>query len=300
MTPEFDSYAPEYRDLLHDPIRDRFANGSQFFHRRKAVLIHDFLARLRMSVASMAWLDVGCGQGELLKIAGSAFARAVGCDPSAKMMEACAGIEMFEQLSPSELPFPDQSFDFITAVCVYHHVPCEQRAALTASIYRVLKPGGVFCLIEHNPFNPVTQIIVRRCPVDSDAELLTASTASGAFATPAGSPGSLGPSVPVPSVTRCPPRVMQRRDDSRLHQDAPPASAAAKTRSITRMFAIASAGGVGVGRPSRMAAANSSASTAYGSAGSNLMTWEAGATGGSPPAVTVISVGRSGGMLKGM
>jgi len=179
MTPEFDSYAPEYRDLLHDPIRDRFANGSQFFHRRKAVLIHDFLARLRMSVASMAWLDVGCGQGELLKIAGSAFARAVGCDPSAKMMEACAGIEMFEQLSPSELPFPDQSFDFITAVCVYHHVPCEQRAALTASIYRVLKPGGVFCLIEHNPFNPVTQIIVRRCPVDSDAELLTASTASG-------------------------------------------------------------------------------------------------------------------------
>lgn len=33
-------------------------------------------------------------------------------------------------------------------------------------------------MIEHNPLNPVTQIIVRRCPVDSDAELLTASTAS--------------------------------------------------------------------------------------------------------------------------
>ena len=179
MTPEFDSYAPEYRNLLHDPIRDRFANGSQFFHRRKARLIHDFFARQNMSSAGMAWLDVGCGQGELLQIAESAFARAVGCDPSAKMMEVCAGIEMFEQPSPTQLPFPDQSFDFITAVCVYHHVPREQRAALTASIYRVLKPEGVFCLIEHNPFNPVTQIIVRRCPVDSDAELLTASTASG-------------------------------------------------------------------------------------------------------------------------
>lgn len=178
MTPEFDSYAPEYPNLLQDPIRDRFANGSQFFHLRKARLIQDFFARRNVSAAGMAWLDVGCGQGELLKIAGSAFARAVGCDPSAKMMEACAGIEMFEQPSPTELPFPDQSFDFITAVCVYHHVPRMQRAALTASIYRVLKPGGVFCLIEHNPFNPVTQVIVRRCPVDSDAELLRASTAS--------------------------------------------------------------------------------------------------------------------------
>jgi SAM-dependent methyltransferase len=178
MTPEFDSYALAYRKLLHDPIRDRFANGSQFFHRRKAILIHDFLVRQRMSVTSMAWLDVGCGQGELLKIAGSAFARAVGCDPSAKMMEACAEIEMFEQSSPTELPFPDQSFDFITAVCVYHHVPRIQRAALTASIYRVLKPGGVFCLIEHNPLNPVTQTIVRRCPVDVDAELLTRADAA--------------------------------------------------------------------------------------------------------------------------
>jgi ubiquinone/menaquinone biosynthesis C-methylase UbiE len=178
MTPEFDSYAPEYRDLLQDPIRDRFANGSQFFHRRKARLIQDFLARQNVSTASMAWLDVGCGQGELLKLAESSFGRSVGCDPSAKMMETCAGIEMFEQPSPTELPFPDRSFDFITAVCVYHHVPREQRTALTESIHRVLKSGGIFCLIEHNPLNPVTQIIVRRCPVDSDAELLTASTAS--------------------------------------------------------------------------------------------------------------------------
>jgi SAM-dependent methyltransferase len=179
MSPEFDSYAPEYRNLLYDPIRDRFANDSQFFHRRKARLIHDFFARQNVSTAGMAWLDVGCGQGELLKIAGSAFARAVGCDPSAKMMQACAGIEMFEQPSPTELPFPNRSFDFITAACVFHHVPLEQRAALTASIYRILRLGGVFCLIEHNPFNPITQIIVKRCPVDSDAELLTASTASG-------------------------------------------------------------------------------------------------------------------------
>ena len=33
-------------------------------------------------------------------------------------------------------------------------------------------------MIEHNPWNPLTQMIVRRCPVDVDAELITASAAS--------------------------------------------------------------------------------------------------------------------------
>ena len=40
--------------------------------------------------------------------------------------------------------------------------------------------------------------------------------------------------------------------------------------------------------------------TAYGSAVSNVSVSVAGATGGSPPAVTKIRVGRSGGMLNGI
>ena len=42
---------------------------------------------------------------------------------------------------------------------------------------RVLKPDGIFCLVEHNPFNPVTRLIVRPTPVDANARLLTARTA---------------------------------------------------------------------------------------------------------------------------
>lgn len=178
MRPEFDQYAPTYSSLLRDPIRDGFASQSDFFHRRKWMLIRDFLAHRKTTLSDLTWLDVGCGRGELLKVAGHKFARAVGCDPSAKMIESCAPVEIEHQDSPTELPFPDDAFDLVTAVCVYHHVHGDERMLLTRSIQRVLKPGGIFCLIEHNAWNPVTQLIVRRCPIDSDAELMTASRAA--------------------------------------------------------------------------------------------------------------------------
>jgi len=36
----------------------------------------------------------------------------------------------------------------------------------------VLRPGGWFAVIEHNPYNPVTRLIVSRTPVDAGAILL--------------------------------------------------------------------------------------------------------------------------------
>jgi SAM-dependent methyltransferase len=179
MSVEFDRYAVEYSHLLEDPVRDLFASDSVFFHRRKWMLIRNFFAQQRVDCSRLNWLDVGCGQGELLRLGGASFAQAVGCDPSGGMIRSCGSAQVFEQPSAAELPFPGNSFDFVTAVCVYHHVHGEDRALLTRSIHRILRPGGVFCMIEHNPWNPVTQVIVKRCAVDSDAELLTASTAAG-------------------------------------------------------------------------------------------------------------------------
>ena len=54
---------------------------------------------------------------------------------------------------------------------------------------RVVRPGGLVCVIEHNPLNPLTRsLAVSRCEFDSDAVLLGASTtrklmAAGGFAT---------------------------------------------------------------------------------------------------------------------
>jgi len=53
--------------------------------------------------------------------------------------------------------------------------PFEQRLPFTREALRLLKPGGIFCVIEHNPWNPATRIIVSRSPIDADANLLRSS-----------------------------------------------------------------------------------------------------------------------------
>ena len=123
------------------------------------------------------WLDIGSGQGELLRMGRQAFAQAAGCDPSPAMIQGCSDLQVRLQENPLALPFPDESFDFVTAVCVYHHVEPKDRAALTAEVQRVLTPRGVFVIIEHNPLNPATRLIVSRTPVDANAKLLRAAEA---------------------------------------------------------------------------------------------------------------------------
>jgi SAM-dependent methyltransferase len=176
--PEFDGFAAAYDGLLSDPIRDRFSpSGPRFFHLRKRELIREYYRSRGADTQRMAVLDLGCGKGELLQLLRGDFAETAGCDPSAEMLEsgllAATGIPARVQPPDASVPFEDARFDLVMAVCVYHHVPLDLRERLTAEARRVLRPGGVFAVIEHNPYNPVTRRIVNRSPVDAGAVLLT-------------------------------------------------------------------------------------------------------------------------------
>ena len=151
MDPEFNRYADDYRELLRDPIRDAFAAGTDFFHLRKWRLLRDFLARRGAITRNWRWLDIGSGQGELLRLGRDSFANVAGCDPSAGMIQRCSDLPVRLQQNPLALPFPDESFEFVTAVCVYHHVEPRDRAALTAEVWRVLTPEGSLCSLSTTP-----------------------------------------------------------------------------------------------------------------------------------------------------
>jgi SAM-dependent methyltransferase len=96
---------------------------------------------------------------------------------SSAMLEACGDLPVVQQAREDRVSFEDASIDWMTAVCLFHHVGPADRVRLAADMRRALRPGGLFVMIEHNPLNPFAQVIVRRTPVDEHARLLTARAA---------------------------------------------------------------------------------------------------------------------------
>jgi ubiquinone/menaquinone biosynthesis C-methylase UbiE len=101
-------------------------------------------------------LDVGCGGGSTVrrlaalasegKVIGLDYSSAsvvVSRDTNAKEIEA--GRVQIERGSVAALPFPDRTFDIVTAVETHYYWP--DLPANVREILRVLKPGGTFVLI---------------------------------------------------------------------------------------------------------------------------------------------------------
>jgi SAM-dependent methyltransferase len=72
-----------------------------------------------------------------------------------------------------KLPFEDGRFDVAFAICVLHHVEPADRAAFVVELGRVVRPGGVVLIFEHNPYNPLTRVAVSRCDFDRGVVLET-------------------------------------------------------------------------------------------------------------------------------
>lgn len=64
----------------------------------------------------------------------------------------------------------------VFSACVFHHIPAEKHEGLLWEICRVLRPGGLFLVFEHNPYNPLTVCAVNSCPFDENAVLIDANT----------------------------------------------------------------------------------------------------------------------------
>ena len=177
MTELFDGYRGNYRDVVQSSI-DFSGLPHSFFMRAKADLLRDLIAR-RLGAEKPAMLDVGCGVGSFHPLLRGMVGPLSGIDvSSASIAQARAdnpGVD-YRAFDGKNFPFDHAGFDLVTAICVLHHVAPAEWTHFMSEMRRVVRPGGLICVIEHNPLNPLTRLAVARCEFDRDAVLLGAGT----------------------------------------------------------------------------------------------------------------------------
>lgn len=171
----FDRYDRSYGAVVQDSIG--FSGlKHDFFLQAKADLMRDKILA-HFGPRKPDGLDVGCGVGAFHPYVRRLFARYCGVDVSEKSIaQAKAERSDVEYIAHdgARIPHAARSFDFVSTICVMHHVPPAEWLAFMREMRRVTRPGGIVCVIEHNPWNPLTRIAVNRCEFDADAVLLRA------------------------------------------------------------------------------------------------------------------------------
>jgi SAM-dependent methyltransferase len=177
---EFDKFADEYL-AAHTQNLKISGEAPDYFARYKLDEIRRRWTRERLPEPRDV-LDFGAGIGNSLPHLARVFpgARLTGLDVSERSLAVAAqrfpGLAELVRYEGGEPPLAEASFDLIFSACVFHHIEAAEHEALLARLRRLLRPGGVLAIFEHNPVNPVTRYIVATCPFDENAVLIPAET----------------------------------------------------------------------------------------------------------------------------
>jgi SAM-dependent methyltransferase len=172
----------EFDLLADDYYQDHKTNiaitgeGPEYFSRYK---IADFAEYFKDSKAPSSILDFGSGIGNSIPYFREYFPQSelFCCDVSTRSMEISRkrfpGKEKYLKID-ERIPALDHSFDSAFTACVFHHIPHDDHNKWIGELRRVMQPGGVLVIYEHNPLNPLTIRAVNNCPFDVNARLIRA------------------------------------------------------------------------------------------------------------------------------
>jgi SAM-dependent methyltransferase len=169
----FDRHAGTYRDEVERSIA--FANVDHAdVTERKVEHLLALCTRLLGPAPDQRVLDVGCGVGLTDTLLVDRVGSLHGIDISPESVAGAASANpsaRYTAFDGTTFPLPDESVDLAFAVCVLHHVPPQDRARFAAELRRVVRPGGIVTVFEHNPLNPLTRVAVSRCELDEGVKL---------------------------------------------------------------------------------------------------------------------------------
>jgi len=169
---DFDDYSNAYKEILDSSL---WPSGEKagYFDRYK---INCLKRWAYSSTQKILILDFGCGIGKLANLIAHTYPRSTvyGYDVSTKSLELARAKwgHLKNLIFTSRLP-DRKLFDLITVANVFHHIQQEDRRETFCHLKTLVKPDGKIAVFEHNPLNPLTLHVVKTCPFDEDAELIS-------------------------------------------------------------------------------------------------------------------------------
>lgn len=172
---EFDQFADEYREIHARNIR-LSGEDPEFFAEYKVRVAREEARRAGLVVG--AALDFGAGVGNSIPWFRRHFPEAsLTCaDVSPRSLEVAA--ERFPKqarllpIDGERIALADASVDLAFSACVFHHIDHAEHRHWLGELRRIVRPGGMLAVFEHNPWNPLTVRAVRDCAFDENAHLL--------------------------------------------------------------------------------------------------------------------------------
>jgi SAM-dependent methyltransferase len=172
MKNDFNKFAKEYNFLLNKQLKT-YVDDVSLFAKYKVDICKKTFPRNPKLI-----LEFGCGTGRNLPFLKSQFpeAKIYGFDISADSIKVAKKFNpdvSFIRINSKNFKLPTKiKFDFIFVANVFHHIDPEIRRSTLTEIYNLLDNKGFLYIFEHNPWNPLTQKLVRECPLDVDASLI--------------------------------------------------------------------------------------------------------------------------------
>ncbi|HEX3160799.1 MAG TPA: class I SAM-dependent methyltransferase [Gemmatimonadaceae bacterium] len=174
----FDEHASSYSDTVNRSIA-LSGEDVAYFAQRKVDEVLRWMRAARVAAPARV-LDFGCGTGISTAALGASLGpecAVTGVDVSAESVRTARELRIASNLrvvhgSGQSLPFDDASFDLAFTACVFHHIERGMHQHWMRELRRVVRPGGLTFLFEHNPLNPLTVRAVRVNPFDEGVELL--------------------------------------------------------------------------------------------------------------------------------
>jgi SAM-dependent methyltransferase len=179
----FDRVARDYEEIHNRSLPPGVCSDE--FVRQKAPVVTEWILN-KITSQPFCYLDYGCGNGRLFKLLVESdplrpliekgSLRLFGFDTSVESLRAAKTIVGDERVCFlncwEDLP-QDARFDLVVSFNVFHHIVPAERSATARTLRSWMKPGAKFVIWEHNPFNPLTRLLVKLCPFDEDARLLS-------------------------------------------------------------------------------------------------------------------------------